>query len=340
MRIFIAGATGTLGLPLTERLIGLGHEVTGLTRKQEGAASLTRLGATPAIGDALDGDGLARLMKAAAPEVVIHLLTALPKFGVMKESDLEPTNHLRIAGTANVIRAAIESGARRLIAESFPTVYGVGDLGSKPLDEQAPLRPIPTGIGRNMVTALRSLEDQVLGARDRIEPIVLRYGMFYGPSVVSTRTLLDGLRARKVPLVRGAQGLGSFIHIDDAVEGTIVAMERGRPGSIYNIVDDEPFALGEFFKTAAKRIGAPSPRVLPQLILRFAAPTALAYAKLRLPLSNAKAKRELGFKPQFPDVLVGLDQTLKRLGERRSAQRAPGLLRTGHRRMESSDTNR
>jgi nucleoside-diphosphate-sugar epimerase len=305
MRVFIAGATGTLGLPVVKRLVAAGHEVIGLTRKEAGREALRRLGATGVVGDALDGERLLQLMVEARPTHVLHLLTALPPGGGTRKKDLAATNELRIRGTANLIRGAIAAGAKRIVAESFPTVYGRGDFRA-PLAEDAPMPPVPSGTMHDVVAALRSMESQLAAARDLIETVVLRYGYLYGADVPSTRMLLDGLRARKVPVMRGASGLGSFLHIDDAAAVTIAALEREPVSGVYNIVDDEPVSPAAFIAAAAERIGAPPPRAVPRLVMKLAAPLMVDFSEMRLPLSNAKAKRELGFAPRYPSFREGL----------------------------------
>jgi nucleoside-diphosphate-sugar epimerase len=309
MRVFIAGATGTMGMPLVHRLIREGHAVIGLTRKEEGASRLRRAGAEAAIGDALDRDRLHRLVADARPTHVVHLLTALPKSGATRAKDLSPTNALRIDGTAHLVSAALAAGAKRIIAESFPIVYGPADLGTTPLDEFAAMDPNPSGAARETVEALRSLESQLLAVRDRIETTVLRYGYLYGAAVPSTEFLLDGLRARKVPLIRRAGGLGSWLHIDDSVDATMAALQS-RDTGVYNIVDDEPVSLTEFILHAARLLGAPQPRTLPRFVAKLAAPMLAQFASMRLPLANARAKRELGFAPRFANYRDGLAEVI------------------------------
>lgn len=318
MRVFIAGATGTLGLPLVQQLINRGDHVIGLTRKEAGRDTLQRLGADAVIGDALDRERLQRLVVDAAPTHVVHLLTALPKAGVMKASDLTATNELRVRGTPNLLEAAIAAGARRIVVESYPSVYGAGHASNSPLAEDAPFAPLPTGPIRETVAALREMEAQVLAASDRIDTIILRYGNFYGDAVPSTVAMAAALRARKVPLMRGATGVGSFLHIDDAVAATIAALDRGKPGSIYNIVDDEPVAITEFIKHAANAAGAPRPFTFPRFLVKLLAPMAVEFSTARLPLSNAKAKRELGFTPRFKTYRDGLCEVAAATTRRRS----------------------
>src|SRR5262249_12402315 len=292
MKVFVAGATGALGLPLVRELVARKHKVIGLTRSPDKRALLEELGAQAAVADALDAPGLERAVCAAAPTHVVHMLTALPKNGPLRRGDVVATNELRVTGTANLLRAAIAAGVRRIVGESFIYVYGYGDLGTSMLteDELPPIRKPNAGL-QAVVEALRSLEEQLVNANRQglIEAIVLRYGLTYGPENPSTRYMYEQLRRRRVPLVRGARGIAPFVHIDDIVTATIAALERGRPGAIYNIVDDEPVAFNEYISAAAQAFGARRPLMVPRWLLRLLAPTLAAGAMTRLPVSNARA---------------------------------------------------
>ena len=316
MKVFIAGATGALGAPLVRELVARGHEVVGLTRWPEKRALIEQLGASPAVADALDAPALERALLAAKPTHVVHLLTALPKNGPMRPSDIATTNELRIHGTANLLRAAISAGAQRIVGESFTAIYGYHDRGDRPLGEDAaPDQPERDPGLRAVIEALRSLEDQLLEASrsGKIEAVVLRYGMSYGPENASTKYLLGLLRKRRLPLLRGAQGRASFIHVDDAASATIAALEHGQPGAIYNVVDDEPVGFSEYLAAAAQAIGARRPWALPAWLLRLAAPMAATMMESRLPLSNARAKRDLGWQPHYPSYREGLRQVAQRV---------------------------
>jgi nucleoside-diphosphate-sugar epimerase len=206
--------------------------------------------------------------------------------------------------------------ARRIVGESFVSVYGYGDLGAQPRteDDLPPLHEKDTDL-RSIVEALRSLEQQLLSAGEQglIEAVVLRYGMFYGPENPSTQSMLGMLRRRRLPLPRGAEDLAPFIHIDDAVSAAVAALERGRPGAIYNIVDDEPVSFSEFLRAAARAIGAPRPFTAPRWLIRMAAPMALTMSGTRLPVANARARRELSWRPQLPSYREGLLQVAHEL---------------------------
>jgi nucleoside-diphosphate-sugar epimerase len=326
MKVFIAGATGALGLPLVRELAARGHEVTGLTRSSAKRPLLENMGARAVVADVLDATELENAVRAAAPTHVVHMLSALPKNGPLRTADIAATNELRIVGTANLLRAAVAAGARRIVGESFSAVYGYGDLGARPRDEGdlPPVRETDAG-ARAVVEALRSLEDQLLAAdaQGAIEAVVLRYGMTYGPENASTLYMIDMLRKRWLPLVRGAEGIGSFVHIEDAATATIAALERGRPGAIYNIVDDEPVGLNEYLSALAQAIGARRPLAAPRWLVRLAAPLAATLARTRLPLSNARARRELDWRPRFPSYREGLRQVARQVAAPSAITSAP-----------------
>src|SRR5262245_8984392 len=151
MKVFIAGSTGALGLPLVRELVARGHEVIGLTRSPTKRSLLENIGAQAVIADVFDAPELEGAVRAAAPTHVVHLLTALPKSGPLRAADVATTNELRITGTANLLRAAVAAGARRIVGESFTAVYGYGDLGERPRDEDD-LPPVPeTEAGKRAV---------------------------------------------------------------------------------------------------------------------------------------------------------------------------------------------
>ena len=114
MNVFVAGASGTIGIPLVRALVAAGHHVTALTRSPGKRETLQALGASPVVADALDRDSLVTAVAAAHPTHVIHQLTALPKEGPRRASDIEATNRLRVDGTRNLLQAAIGVNASDL----------------------------------------------------------------------------------------------------------------------------------------------------------------------------------------------------------------------------------
>jgi nucleoside-diphosphate-sugar epimerase len=295
MKVFIAGGTGAIGVPLTRALIAHGHQVTASTRSAAKAVMLQKLGATPAIVDALDADALRRAVVDAHPTHVVHELTALPKGGARSARDLESTNELRIIGTRNLIAAAVDARAVRIVAGSFAPMAGVGpDIA----DMQA------------AADAVRSMESQVLDANrtGAIEGVVLRYGLFYGPEAASTVDMMAMARRRMLPAIRGDRSLLPCIHVDDAASATVAALERAHAGGTYDVVDDEPVSFSEIVRAVASAAGAPRPIAVPSWLPRLVAPFFARIISLRLALSNQKALADMGWRPSYPNIRAGLAQ--------------------------------
>jgi nucleoside-diphosphate-sugar epimerase len=306
MKILVAGATGALGKQLVPRLVAAGHAVVGMTRSESKRDALRAMGATPAVADALDPDQVARVVAEANPEAIIHELTALSGQIDMRHFDraFAQTNRLRTEGTDHLLSAGRAVGVRRFLAQSYAG-WPYAREGAAVKDEQAPFDPNPPEAVREGLAAIRHLEQAVTGA-EWTEGIVLRYGGFYGPG-----TSLDGpgsdyveaIRKRLFPLIGDGAGVWSFIHIEDAAEATLAALERGRRG-IYNVVDDEPARAADWLPALAHSIGAKPPRRVPRWLGRLLGGEAVAIMMTEVRgASNAKAKRELGWEPRHPSLV-------------------------------------
>ena len=302
MNVFVAGGSGAIGVPLVRALVASGHQVTTLTRSLDKQDELRALGASVAIADALDRDALIAAVQASRPAAVIHQLTALPKDGPRRPSDIEPTNRLRIDGTRNLLDAAIRAGARRFVVGSFALLSPRGNADDSDTAADA------------AAAAVRSMEGQVLDASSsgRIEGIVLRYGMFYGLETPSTVAMIDMVRKRRLPVIRRDAGLLPVIHLDDAVSATVRALEVAPAGAVYDIVDDQAVSFTEIVNAIAEYTGSAAPRRVPAWLPRLIAPYMARMTAIRLPLSNAKAKTELGWRPKYPHMRDGLAQMLHR----------------------------
>lgn len=298
MRIFVAGASGTIGIPLVRALIAARHQVTAMTRSPQKQDALRELGATPVVADALDAEGLKLAVVAARPDVVIHQLTNLPKTGVRSVKDLESTNRLRVDGTRNLVAAAVAAHATRIVGASF-----VLSLIAKP-DANGNLEA--------GAAAVNSLESQIIEAsrQGMIEGIVLRYGMWYGPGNPMTQQMASMAKRRLLPTVRGDRSLLPVLHLDDAVSAAVAAINHGRPGTVYDVVDDEPVSMTEIVRQLAERVGAPRPFAVPSWLPRLLSPYMARITSVRLPLSNAKARAELGWRPTYPTLRDGLSKTM------------------------------
>lgn len=300
MKVFVAGASGAIGRPLVRQLVTAGHEVTGMTRREERAEEIRTAGAKAVVCDVFDAEPLAGAVREAAPEVVVHALTALPPRldYKAKEDPLAPTNRVRTEGTRNLIAAVKAAGARRLIAESVAFFYR--PEGDWVKDENQPLNLDAPGHFGGAAAALADLERQVSEA-DGFEGIVLRYGWLYGPGTFfdSEGSQTEDARKRRLPIVGKGGGTFSFVHVEDAAAATVAAVERGAAGA-YNVVDDEPAPMREWVPVFCAAIGAKKPMRVPVWLARLIAGSAAVASATQLRgASNAKAKRELGWQPRY-----------------------------------------
>lgn len=102
---------------------------------------------------------------------------------------------------------------------------------------------------------------------------------------------------RQVPIIADGQGVWSWVHIDDAADATVRAVDC--PPGAYNIVDNNPSEQRVWLAAFARYCGAAEPpHVTEQQALNAAGPDAVYYATRLRGASNARAKRELGFQPR------------------------------------------
>ncbi|HEX5143909.1 MAG TPA: NAD(P)-dependent oxidoreductase [Mycobacterium sp.] len=295
MRVLVAGATSVPGMPVLRELAVRGHEVLGLTRNPAKKAEIESTGAIARVVDVFDAPGIAFALDDFAPEAVVSLLTTLPKRGPLRYRDFRPARRLWSEGAGNLLAAAQHAGVRRFVAESVIFGYGYGPDGPPLIDESDLYpKPPPEG-GEAMLAAMRGMERLVLGSGEHsgTEGIVLRYGFFYGDEVPHIQMMRRMAKWRLLPVPTGNSML-SWIHIDDVARATADAVERGRGGELYNIVDDHPSSFGDFVRS----LPGPRPLTVPRGLFALVAPyAAIAMGNTWLPLSNAKAKAELGWTP-------------------------------------------
>jgi nucleoside-diphosphate-sugar epimerase len=155
VRIFIAGASGLIGIRLIPLLAAGGHRVAGMTRSPEKATGLRERGALPVVCDVFDADALTQALTGFGPEVVFHQLTDLPDDAADRARYSDRNDRMRGEGTRNLLAAAAAAGAVRVIAQSISW-----ELPSE---------------HRRAVTAAH--EQAVLQAGG----VVIRYGQLWGP---------------------------------------------------------------------------------------------------------------------------------------------------------------
>ena len=218
-------------------LAGNAVESAAIHDDRRRAAQLEALGADPVVCDVFDADGVRAAMADASPDAVIHQLTSLPaRLDWGNPSLFDEHNRVRTEGARILVDAALGTGARRVVAQSIAFAYA--PTGDRIKQEDAALfsdAPPPLG---GAVAAIVELEQLVTGTAG-IEGLVLRYGMLYGPGTYHDRlgSTAAEIIARRVPLVAGATGMYSWLHVEDAASAAVAALERGASG-IYNVVDD------------------------------------------------------------------------------------------------------
>ncbi len=298
MRVFVAGASGAIGKPLIATLTASKHEPVGMTSSATGLKTIHDRGGQGIILDVLDAEAVEREIARIRPDTIIDELTSLPKKYTPEEMKAAaPRDHqVRLEGGGNLFRAAIHAGVKRYVVQSAGFFYGLGQglaSESDPLAHDA-----APGIAGSVAT-YTEIESRVF-SDSRIEGVALRYGFFYGPGTfhdVQTGSITQQMQERQYPVIEPGSGVYSFIHVEDAAEATVSALEIS-PG-IYNIVDDDPVAMSVWFPAFARFVVAPPPpRITEQDAIRAHGPDSAYYALRLRGASNAKAKKEFGFAPR------------------------------------------
>ena len=312
MKVLVAGATGAIGRPLIKSLTLAGHSAFGMVRSQSSSASLSDSGAEPVIADALDAPSVNAAIAKVRPDVIINELTSLPKryTATDMKGAAERDARVRLEGDKNLIAAAQQTGVRRFLVQSTGFWYapgaGLAGEGEHFAFDASPA--VAAGTKR-----YAELEAMTFG-RTGGEAVALRYGFFYGPG---TWFMPDGdmgeqMRQQQVPIIGYGQGVWSWVHIDDAADATVRALDCA-PGS-YNIVDDNPSEQRVWLTAFARYCGAPEPpHISEQQALQAAGPDAVYYATRLRGAANGKAKRELGFRPRLLQWLADAAGTTNRV---------------------------
>ncbi len=296
MRVFVAGASGAIGEPLVAELRKRGHSVVGMTTSAERAKVLEGQGAEAAIVDAYDAAKLEIALRNSKAEAVIDELTSLPKSASDMPKYAAGDRRLRIEGGGNLFRAAIACGVRRYLQQSsgFFLKAEAGRLA----DEESPLDvEASPGVAASART-YTELEARLFSS-SAIEGVAMRYGFLYGPKTWYHPGESAGnmVLRQEIPVIGKGEGVSSFVHIEDAATATVLLL-TAEPG-VYDLVDDDPSPQSVWLPAFAKFVGAPAPPRLSEEEARAAAgEDAVYYATKLSGATNAKAKRELGWKPR------------------------------------------
>lgn len=284
MKILLAGATGAVGRKLLPQLLQAGHQVVATTRSPARAARLIAAGAQGVVLDVFNRHDTAALLTRERPDVVIDQLTDLAG------RDFDANTRLRVEGTRNLVDATKAAGVGRFIVQSVAWAYAPG---TGPAKEEEPLdvgAPLPR---RRFIEGVVALER---AAAEIPESVILRYGFLYGPGTWYARDAWAEQQMYRGELKAG-RGVASFVHVDDAAEAAMLALQW--PAGPVNIVDDEPAPMAVWLTALAEALSTPLPAV-----------TAAAEPHER-GASNAKARQVFKWTPRYPTwrkgFVLGLD---------------------------------
>jgi nucleoside-diphosphate-sugar epimerase len=303
MRVFVAGGTGVIGRRLVPQLVARGHQVTATTTSAGKLGLLEQLGAEGTVMDGLDAAAVGEAVAAAGPDAIVNEMTGLSEAHAGKpnlrkaERFFAITNRLRSEGIDHLLAAAEATGVSHVVAQGHASMNGIRQGGWVKTEED----PLEVVEGTK---AIYHLEDVVV----RAGGAVLRYGGFYGPGANDDQVKL--VLKRLFPLVGGGTGYVSWVHVDDAVSATVLAVEQKARG-VFNIVDDEPAPASEWLPYLAECAGAKPPRRVPAWLARLlAGDMAVGIMTEGRGFSNAKAKRELGWELRYPSWRQGFKEEL------------------------------
>jgi nucleoside-diphosphate-sugar epimerase len=307
----ITGAGGYIGRFLAQALRGRGEAVRGLDVRAEALTPLAAIGVETLAADAGDPRALAAALEGVG--VVYHLAgSALGRPAEIMRGNV---------GAAQALAAACagRAGLRAVIYAGSGALYPSGPGW---IDEATPPAP-----GFHYARAKHEAERALLEACAlRGVPVqVARIAAVYGPN--SPALMLDQVRQGRFPLIGGGRGYASNIHVDDLVAALLAMPERGRPGAIYNLADDEPALVRDFYTYLARLLGAPPPPVMSPLAGRALVALVGAASRLRgrpppLPvdlvdmaavshrMANRRMREDLGVRPRYPSYKAGLPVAL------------------------------
>ena len=303
MRIFITGATGVLGRRLVKELAARGHSVAGMVRSAQGEELVNSLGGNASRAGLFDREAL--LPAVEGSDVVIHAATSIPVKARVKLEDFASNDRIRREGTRILAECAVKAGVKKLIFQSVVWVARPPD-GSY-FEESSPVHPdksVQSGIdGENIVLQA--------GEKYGFLPTILRCGFFYGSDTSHTRTIGEGLKKGRFPIIGSGEALWSSIHVDDAAAAFVTAVLEDMKG-IWHVVDDSPVKVSEFLNGFAERIGAPAPRRIPAWLGRLLAGSyAVNFFTASTDTSNDKLRSGSSWAPKYPTYKEGLDQIIR-----------------------------
>jgi len=286
MRVLIIGC-GYVGLGLGNELVGLGHEVFGLRRSPADGQG----GIRPLIADVTDSESLNRLPPLPFDWVVNTVSSS--------KGGADDYRRVYLRGTENVIRWLSPSPPGKFVYTSSTGVYAQDD-GSI-VSEASPAHGA-TDAGRVLVATERRILDAVNAGG--FPAVILRVAGIYGPD--RGHLFRQYLRGEAIVAGRGDRWI-NMVHRDDVAGCIIAALLKGRPGEIYNAVDDEPVTQIDFFRWLSETLGRDMPP------FGAAGPAVGKRGTASRRVSNRKLKAELDYRFRHPTFREGYSAEIRGL---------------------------
>jgi nucleoside-diphosphate-sugar epimerase len=302
MRVFVAGATGVLGSKTVELLIESGHEVTGVARSEGKAQKLRELGATPVAVDLFDPAAVREAV--AGSEAVLHLATKIPPIMKLRSAkNWDENNRLRREATRHLVDAALGANAQVFVQESITFIYADG--GDEWVTEESPVKPAwPAALDSTIDMEREAQRFGESGGR----AVILRFGLFYGPTAQSTHDSVKMMRRRMFGVIGSGENYFSSIHVDDAAAAVVAALDA--PAGTYNVVEDEPVTQAEYARACAEAFNTLKPMHVPTWLGKlFMGSGPASYILQSHRVSNRRFKDATGWAPQHKDVREGFRAT-------------------------------
>ena len=290
MRVLIVGC-GYVGLPLGQELVKQGHEVYGLRRSSDVVDELKAAGITPLQADITKPETLASL-----PRNLDWVINCAASGG----GGVEDYRQLYLEGTRNLIEWLSGSPPQKYVYTSSTSVYGQDD-GSL-VTESDPVTP-PTETGRVLVETENLLLAAVV--ERNFPAVILRVAGTYGPK---RGFWLRQFLMNEAKLEGNGERFLNMVHRDDVVGCIITALQNGKPGEIYNAVDDQPVNQRDFFAWLAEQLHKDLP---PSVPADLNAVRKRGITNKRV--SNRHLKQQLGYQFKYPTFRDGYTAEIQRL---------------------------
>jgi len=298
--VYITGGSGFLGKRLIAALVARGVRVVAMARSDAAAAAVSAVGAAPTRGDLADRGAMTAAMHGC--DTVFHAAARVEQHGPLAAfmaDNVVGTEHALAAARAAGIQRFVHIGTEAVLADGKPIIRA--DEARPQPDRPAGPYPFTKGLAETAV---------VEASGEGLQTVVVRPRFIWGKGDTSVLPLIvDAVRRGRFGWLDGGRYLTSTCHVDNVVEGALLAAERGTPGGIYFLTDGAPVEFRSFMTRllATQGVDVSAVRDVPRWLARVVAGatawmkhppvtrTGLALAGHEVTVDDAKARRELGY---------------------------------------------